>query len=95
MKATFPWLFIAPFGGPVVPDVYVRTAVSPGSKVTGGGVASRNRASRPARSTVSSDAIRSAPGNARGSSRVWYSSSEVVSTVCTLVRPTTPAATSR
>ena len=69
--------------------------MSSGRRVTGGGVCPRKRSSSSAMSSVPSQAMRSTPAKIRGSLRVWYSSSEVVITVRTLVPGTTFAATSR
>ena len=69
--------------------------MSPGEKDVGGGTCPRNRSIIPAMSTVPVTSTGSWSGNARGSSRLWCSRSDVVTTVCTAVRPTTSAATSR
>src|SRR6476646_939328 len=96
LNTTLPWLFIAPFEGPVVPDVYVRNATSSAARLTAPDRPALRCASiSSTRSSVcgSRDRLAFAKGGGGGvSSR--KSSSDVVIAITTSVPPTTSRATS-
>ena len=95
MNVTFRWVFIAPFGGPVVPEVYVKNATSSADRVGSGGRSPRWDSTSSRRSTVSSSRSRLDPSSRGGTWPSRQSSSDVVMAMSTSVFGTTAFATSR
>ena len=94
LKTTFRCVFIAPFGGPVVPDVYVRNATSSGSSRTGSKRSPAKRRLRSRRSCVSSGRRRRISASSGGTVSPRRSSSDVVTATRTPEPGSTDAATS-